>query len=181
MNSFELFPTETEPKQGETADTDIDVRRPVTPERKLPAGPTPGFVADEGTFQQFNNELSFSCVLIPRFSDHFLTGDIVNDLTTWMKQACISYGWRLDALLIRPGYIHWVMTVPMSSNPAAFMRQIRQQTSRRIFEDYPRFRQKNVSTDFWAPGDFVAAGNQLQSAEGINNFIISIRRYQGVF
>ena len=125
-------------------------------------------------------ELSFTCVLIPRFSDHFLVGDIVDWLTKWMKQVCISYGWRLEALAIRPGYMQWVMHVPMNSNPAQFMRLIRRYTSEQIFEDFPRFKQMNVSGEFWAPGNFVRPGDQLQSPEQVNEFILQTRKYQGI-
>jgi REP element-mobilizing transposase RayT len=115
--------------------------------------------------------LTFSCVLIPRFDDHYLAGDITVDLVNWMKEVCISYGWHLDAITIRPGYMHWVMTVPLTANPAHFMRITRQQTSQKIFENYPRFKRKNLSSDFWAPSFSVAAGSQPHSMEDIDNFI----------
>ncbi len=125
--------------------------------------------------------LTFSCVLIPRFDDHYLSGDITDDLPKWMREICISYGWRIDAITIRPGYMHWVMTVPFDSNPAHFMRLARRQTSERIFENYPRFSRKNVSNDFWAPGFSVAAGSQIHTVDEIDNFIAQTRRQQGIF
>jgi len=125
--------------------------------------------------------LTFSCVLIPRFDDHYLTGDIATDLPKWMREVCISYGWRMDAVTIRPGYLHWVMTVPLNANPAHFMRVARRQTSEKIFENYPRFSRKNVSNDFWAPGFSVAAGSQVHAVEDIDNFIVQTRRQQGIF
>ncbi len=140
----------------------------------------PNSIARQAAASQLSSELAFSCVLIPRFSDHFLVGDIVDWLTKWMKQVCISYGWRLEALSIRPGYMQWVMHVPMNSNPAQFMRQIRRYTSEQIFEDFPRFKQMNVSGDFWAPGNFVLPGNQLQTPEQVNEFILQTRRHQGI-
>jgi len=133
----------------------------------------------ESAGQQFS-ELSFVCLLIPRFSDHFLTGDITEELVLWMKQICISYGWRLDAIAVRPGYVQWVMIVPLNANPAQLMRIIRQQTSQKIFDDFPRFKQKNISGQFWAAGDFVVAGTQLQTPESINSFILQTRRHQGI-
>jgi REP element-mobilizing transposase RayT len=127
-----------------------------------------------------SSDLSFACVLIPRFSDHYLVGDIIDWLARWMKQVCISYGWRLDTMAVRPGYMQWVMHVPMNSNPAHFMRLIRRYTSEQIFEDFPRFKQKNISGEFWAPGNYVVPGNQLQSPEQVNEFILQTRRYQGI-
>lgn len=125
--------------------------------------------------------LPFSCVLIPRFDDHYLAGDVTGDLLNWMKEICISYGWHLDAITVRPGYMHWVMTVPLNANPAHFMRLARQQTSQKIFENYPRFKRKNLSNDFWAPGFSVAAGSQLHSLEDIDRFVRQTRSQQGIY
>lgn len=150
--------------------------------REAPHSPRP--VAEEcaktDPVIQSSSELSFVCLLIPRFSDHHLVGDITEDLEDWMKQICISYGWRLDAIGVRPGYLQWVMIVPLNANPAQFLRIIRQHTSQKIFEDYPRFKRLNISGQFWAPGNFVVAGNQLQTPETVNNFIVQTRGHQGI-
>lgn len=127
-----------------------------------------------------SSELAFACVLIPRFSDHYLVGDIVDSLHEWMKQVCVSYGWRLGGLSIRPGYMQWVMHVPLDANPARFMKLIRRHLSEKIFDDFPRFKQKNISGEFWAPGNFVVPGNQLQTPEQVNEFMLQTRRLQGI-
>jgi REP element-mobilizing transposase RayT len=126
-------------------------------------------------------ELSYSCLLIPRFSDHYLSGDITEDLPRWIQEVCISYGWRLGAIMIRPGYLQWIITVPLTANPAQFMRLTRQLTSQKILEEYPRFKRKNLSSDFWAPGFSVAPGSHFQSEENISNFILQTRKNQGVY
>ena len=129
---------------------------------------------------QYSSELSFVCLLIPRFSDHYLIGDITESLVEWIKQICISYGWRLDAIAVRPGYMQWVMRVPLTANPAHFMRLIRRHSSEKIFEDFPRFKQKNLSGEFWAPGNLVISGTQLQPLENVNALILQTRRQQGI-
>ena len=201
MNSFEYSSTETEQLEVEKRDTQtvsqeletvsvsISVPAPepvilpeVMVEQEITAEPAASIEAFEvDAVSQISTQLTYACLLIPRFSDHYLTGDITKDLEVWMKEVCISYGWRLDAITIRPGYIQWGMTVPLTANPAQFMKIIRRQTSQKIFEDYPRFSRKNVSVDFWAPGFSVVPGSRLQSAEDINNFILQIRRQQGIY
>lgn len=189
MNDFEYASTETEQAQLEQKESQT-IPRPSVPTPLPEVEHEDASVVDRPDSHQtfelepfppvISSELTYSCLLIPRFSDHYLTGDITNDLLEWMKDICISYGWRLDAITIRPGYLHWVMTVPLTVNPAQFMRLTRQQTSKRILEDYPRFTRKNVSLDFWAPGFSVVHGNNLQSMETINNYILQIRRQQGI-
>lgn len=189
MNIFESASTEMEQKQREQRETQtaspISTPAPapeIKPGQERPApGPGSGQAVETEAFPQYPRDLSYSCLLIPRFSDHYLTGDITEDLPEWMRHVCVSYGWRLDAIVIRPGYMQWVLTVPPTANPAQFIRLTRQHTSQRIFDNYPRFKQKNMSGDFWAPGYFVAAGNQLLSLESISNFTLATRRQQGSY
>lgn len=141
---------------------------------------TPPAVEAGESSPPYSSELSFVCLLIPRFSDHYLVGDITELLVEWMKQICISYSWRLDAISVRPGYLQWVMRVPLTANPAHFMKLMRRHTSEKIFEDFPRFKQKNLSGEFWAPGNFVISGTQLHTTENINTLILQTRRHQGL-
>jgi REP element-mobilizing transposase RayT len=147
---------------------------------QIPPSEQPIAVETGDASPQYASELSFVCLLIPRFSDHYLVGDITESLVEWMKQVCISYGWRLDAIAVRPGYFQWVMRVPLTANPAHFMKLIRRHTSEKIFEDFPRFKQKNLSGEFWASGNYVIAGTQLQTSENVNALILQTRRQQGL-
>lgn len=171
---------ETEERKQEEAHATTEMGTPTSglEEKRQEASVMP--VEDLASIPQVSSDLSFACILVPRFSDHYLMGDIVDYLTDWMKQVCVSYGWRLTMLSIRPGYMQWVMQVPLNVNPARFMRLIRQFTSEKIFEDFPRFKSRNVSGEFWAPGNFVAPGNQLQTPEQVNELILQTRRYQGL-
>lgn len=187
MNTDKFSSVETELVQREQKEA------PTTPSEWAPV-PGPTVERAEQTSQkgesvaaepvestpQNSSELSFVCLLIPRFSDHYLVGDITESLVEWMRQICISYGWRLDAISVRPGYLQWVMRVPLTVNPAQFMRLIRRHTSEKIFDDFPRFKQKNLSGEFWAPGNFVIAGTQLQTIENVNALILQTRRHQGL-
>ncbi len=189
MNFFEFEPPELQQRQPEQKEASIDSRLPLsapapeinTEEQRPSISQGTSEVVEPESFSQFSNDLAYSCLLIPRFSDHYLTGDITEFLAEWMRQVCISYGWRLDAIVIRPGYLHWIMTVPPTANPAQFIRLTRQQTSQKIFNDFPRYKQKNLSGDFWAPGYFVISGNQLLTVETISNFIQQVRRQQGSY
>ena len=187
MNPFESITTETEEKQTEQKETQVTAPTMTpAPEAKQPeefvaSKAEAGSALDTGVFPQpFAGELSYCCLLIPRFHDHYLSGDITEYLVEWMREVCISYGWRLDAISVRPGYMQWIMSVPLNANPAHFIRVIRRHTSQKIFEDFPRYKQKNISGEFWAPGNFVVPGNQLQSPESVNNFILQTRRNQGI-
>ncbi len=189
MSQFETSSVETRHIPHEIDDGQPQDMRRMTPSSAFSPlrGETPAFdlAEDEAagleSFSPVVCNLSFACLLIPRFSDHYLTGDITEYLAQWLKEICIAYGWRLDELVVRPGYLQWLLTVPPDANPAQFMRIIRQHTSLKIFNDFPRLKQKNMSGDFWAPGYYVISGGQLQPLENINTFILQTRQHQGIY
>lgn len=125
-------------------------------------------------------ELTYACLIIPRFSTHTLEGDLVKDLQGWMVRVCVSFNWRLEALEIQPGYMQWLLSVPAAVPPVHFMRLIRVHTSRGLLTEYPRFRRENVSTDFWAPGHLVIVGSRPHSPRMISEFIRLTRQHQGI-
>ena len=40
--------------------------------------------------------LTYACLLVPRFSSHFITGDLSERMDEWLPNVCIAFGWRLE-------------------------------------------------------------------------------------
>ncbi len=123
--------------------------------------------------------LTYACLLIPRFPQHHLTGDLAERLPEWLQETCIAFGWRLEFISVRPDYLHWLVNVPPASAPSYLMRIMRQTTSGKIFEEFPRFKKENPSGDFWAPGYLIMGGTQPAPAQMIKDFIQQTRQRQG--
>jgi REP element-mobilizing transposase RayT len=189
VNSFESASPETEQTQREQKESQFNsaprVNIPAPDTKREEERPSTNQEAERGvhvdSFSQDPYDLSYACLLIPRFSDHYLTGDITLSLPVWMKEICVSYGWRLTSIVIRPGYLQWCITVPPAANPAHILRITRQQTSLKILSEFPRYKQQNLSGDFWAPGYSIISGNQAQTPEMISNFIQITRKQQGIY
>jgi len=124
--------------------------------------------------------LSYACILVPRFNDHYLAGDIVENLNGWMLDICISYGWQLKHINIDSNYLHWVMAVNITSYPTKFMKLVRKHTSEKIFDNFPRLRAKNVSNDFWAPWYYIGTGEQPFAQKVVMEFLGQVRKQQGL-
>ncbi len=123
---------------------------------------------------------SFVCLLVPRFEEHTLIGDLSDNLHTWMRDICVSFGWNLKHIEISPNYLQWIMTVSISTSPVEFMNIVCRTTSKNIFDEFPRFSQQNVSKMFWAPNYFVGVGHAPYSKSTIQSFIEQIRMEQGL-
>ncbi len=124
--------------------------------------------------------LQYACLLIPRFTRHHLTGDLSERLSKWVSDICVAFGWRLEYISVRPEYLQWIVNVPPATSPGYLMRIMRQQTSERIFADFPALGRENPSGDFWAPGYLIMGGSQPPPAQLIKNFISQTRQRQGI-
>ncbi len=123
--------------------------------------------------------LTYACLLVPRFSSHYLTGDVADRVSEWLPQICIAFGWRLEYLAVRPEYVQWVLNVPPATSPGYLMRIIRQQTSEKIFTEFPRMKKENPSGDYWAPGYLIMGGSQPHPPQLVKDYIKQTRTRQG--
>lgn len=123
--------------------------------------------------------LTYACLLVPRFSSHYLTGDISDRVSEWLPNICIAFGWRLEYLAVRPEYVQWVVNVPPSTSPGYLMRIMRTQTSEKIFSEFSRMKKENPSGDFWAPGYLIMGGTQPHPPQLVKDYIKQTRERQG--
>ena len=122
----------------------------------------------------------YACVLSPRMPHHYLKGDLSLRLGEWLPQLCLAFGWRLEQISIRPEYIQWLVRVSPATSAGYLMRVLRQQTSQRIFTEFPVFSKDNPSGDFWAAGYLVMSTERPIPAEVVRQFIQQTRTHQGV-
>lgn len=125
-------------------------------------------------------DLSYTCLLIPRFPAHQLKGDLADFLPQWLQQVCISFGWRLEFINVDPEYLQWSISVLPATPPGRFMQQIRYQTSEMILANFGRIKQDVLSNDFWAPGYLVVLGTRPHPKEMVEQYIRLTRRQQGL-
>ena len=125
-------------------------------------------------------DLSYTCLLIPRFPSHQLKGDLAEYTQQWLQQICISFGWRLELITVLPDYFQWMLHVAPSIPPGHFMQVIRTETSKLILSNFGHIRQENLSNDFWAPGYLVVLGTRPHPSEMIEQYIRLTRRQQGL-
>jgi REP element-mobilizing transposase RayT len=123
--------------------------------------------------------LTYACLLVPRFVSHYITGDLSERMGEWLPNICIAFGWRLEYLSVRPEYLQWVVNVQPNTSPGYLMRIVRQQTSEKIFAEFPRLKKDNPSADFWAPGYLIMGGTQPHPQQLVNDYIRQTRQRQG--
>lgn len=126
------------------------------------------------------SQIYYTCVLIPRLPQHYLTREIGDRVGQWVQQLCLAFGWRLEGIAIRPEYLQWMVQVAPSVSPANVVKVIRQRTSHYLFNAFERIRDENPSDDFWASGYLIISGAQPPAAKLLREFIVETRRRQGI-
>ncbi len=125
-------------------------------------------------------DLGYAFVLIPRFDTHHLVGDAAGRLNEWVPNLCLAFAWRLEYISVRPDYLQWIVRVPPNTSAGYVTRVIRQQTSNRLFAEFPRFRADNPSDDFWAPGSMIIGSTEPPPHYLVRDFIRRSRGMQGL-
>ncbi|NPV84539.1 MAG: hypothetical protein HPY45_00840 [Anaerolineae bacterium] len=124
----------------------------------------------EGFSSLFAN-LSYTCVLVPRFQETFIDQGLNNLLSTTVPKICMIFGWTLEKLEIKPNYMLWSVQVNPAVSPGNLIRVIRKRTSKNIFEAYPQLKLLNYTEDFWAPGYLVVSGIEKLNNDMLSDFI----------
>jgi REP element-mobilizing transposase RayT/DNA-binding NarL/FixJ family response regulator len=124
--------------------------------------------------------LNYTCVLVPRLPQHYLTGELADKMAAWVQQLCLAFGWRLEGISVRPEYLQWTVQVAPAVSPGNLVRVIRQRTSQHIFSSFPGLATHNPSGDFWAIGYLIVSGSQPPSAQLLRDYIAQTRKRQGI-
>ena len=124
--------------------------------------------------------LSYSFLLITRFDSNYPPLDRDEIIKDCIKKLHVSYGWKLESLEIHQDFLRWVSSFPPTFAPSRHIETIRKETSKRLFEDFPQFKQVNLSGDYWAPGYLVVGGNNAISDQLVSAYIKQNRQKYSV-
>jgi REP element-mobilizing transposase RayT len=124
--------------------------------------------------------LTYSCLLIPRFGSHQLTNEREKKISACIRNIHTSKGWRLELLKVQPEYLLWVSNFPPNITPSKHIDIIRKETSRLMFENYPTYKRENPSGDYWAPGYLIVGGKNAISDQLVSAFLTQNRKKHGV-
>jgi len=106
------------------------------------------------------SQLPFTCLLIPRLNPKFISNDILDFLEEKTPLIFLSYGWRLNDIIIKKDMMQWIAAIPPIIAPAFQIKTIRKETSKLIFEKFPKISMDGLMKDFWVPGYLVAIGSE---------------------
>lgn len=109
--------------------------------------------------------------LIPSQETDRLAAELSQKLPAKLSDICRVYGWELEDVDLRPGYLKWTLGDFPESLIPVMLNIVRRETSRRIFRDLPEFQTKVPSKNFWSPQYLVDTHNRDFSSQELLSLI----------
>jgi len=158
------------------------------PKRPMPASALPFLDAVETGIpsesqadlgqQEVKYHLPFSALLLPRFPDHRLEGELAEHVRQWVHRLCVAWGWRALRITVLPDRMLLTISLSPEVAPATAVFHIARDLSARILGAHPDLAKDLPSKRFWARRYLLTAGEHL-GQEQVQSFIESTRQEQG--
>jgi CheY-like chemotaxis protein len=123
--------------------------------------------------------LPFTAILIPRFPEHSLAGNLAGRLKEWIERLCLAWDWRADEIIIHADYLSITVSLSPEIAPSEAVRQLHRDLSTKIIETFPELENDLPSKRFWARSYLLTTGDPPQP-ERVRAFIKNTRQGQGL-
>jgi REP element-mobilizing transposase RayT len=121
--------------------------------------------------------VSLFAVLLPRFPEHELTGELSDRLRVWTMRLCLAWDWTAERIDVRPDRLEITLVLPPEESPAHAIQELRDGLSERVLRAFPELLTDLPSHRFWASSYLLRAGPP-PPAQDVDVFIQATRRAQ---
>jgi len=120
---------------------------------------------------------TYTIALIPRSDTMFLPRQFSGMLNQTINRLCLAFNWKLDNLTIRPTYMQWTVTIPVSLSPEDMVTIVRKETTEELCKANPNDLAV-IGEDFWAPRHMSATGKDFAPSIHWQNFILRRKSHE---
>jgi putative transposase len=106
-------------------------------------------------------KIEYHFVWVTKYRYKLLTGDVGQRVRDLVKQTCEAFEIRIIKGVVSKDHVHILVSTPPEMAPSEIMRRIKGRTARKLFEEFPRLKQKYWGRHFWARGYFCATVGEM--------------------
>lgn len=106
-------------------------------------------------------KIEYHFVWVTKYRYKLLTGDVGQRVRELVKQTCEAFEIRIIKGVVSKDHVHILVSTPPEMAPSEIMRRIKGRTARKLFEEFPRLKQKYWGRHFWARGYFCATVGEM--------------------
>ncbi len=115
---------------------------------------------------------TYTVALIPRSESMILQRQTAGSLNQAMTRLCLAFNWKLENLTIRPTYMQWTVTIPISLSPDDMIGIVRKETTLELSKTSPDNPLIGDLQEFWASESMSATGKDFTPSIRWQNFIL---------
>lgn len=108
-----------------------------------------------GSHTVYNLEYHF--VWVTKYRHKVLTGDVKERVRELIRQTCEGLEIRILKGVVSLDHIHILVSAPPSLSPSEIMRRVKGRSTTKLFEEFPKLRQRFWGRHLWARGYFCAS------------------------
>jgi REP element-mobilizing transposase RayT len=116
-------------------------------------------------------------LLLPRYSEHELTGELAERLRSWTTRLCLAWDWVAERIEVLPDRLEITLILPPDESPAHAVQELRDGLSERVLRSFPELALDLPSRRFWSSSYLLRAGPAPPSGE-IEAFVRETRLAQ---
>ena len=112
-----------------------------------------------GSHTVFNIEYHF--VWVTKYRYKVLKGDVAERVRELVRQTCEAFELRILSGVVSGDHVHLLISAPPTMAPSEIMRRIKGRSASKLFEEYPKLKERYWGRHFWARGYFCATAGQV--------------------
>ncbi len=112
-----------------------------------------------GSHTVFNIEYHF--VWVTKYRYKVLKGDVAERVRELVRQTCEAFEIRILSGVVSSDHVHILVSAPPTMAPSEIMRRIKGRSASKLFEEFPKLKQRYWGRHFWARGYFCATVGQV--------------------
>ena len=116
-------------------------------------------------------DIKYHLVWIPKYRKDILTKEIKNRIAELFKEIAIVYEFEIDTMEIMEDHVHLFLSAPPKYAPSKIVEILKSCSSKVIFKEYPRLKDRFWGGEFWSDGYFVRTVGDKVTSEIIRRYI----------
>jgi putative transposase len=112
-----------------------------------------------GSHRAYNIEYHF--VWVTKYRYKVLTGDVALRVRELVRQTCEAFEIQILSGVVSEDDVHAFVSAPPTLAPSEIARCLKGRAASKLFEEFPRLKQRYWGRHFWARGYFCATANQV--------------------
>jgi len=116
--------------------------------------------------------ISYHFVWTPKYRKKVLKGEIAEGVAEILKWVAKRYGFEIETVSVQLEHVHVLVSAPPRYSPADLARMMKSMTAKEIFEEYPRWQQKEFwGGKLWERGCYIGTSGEGVTSDAIKRYI----------